>query len=47
MAAVTAELGKAALVDRYTIAIALFSGALLLRFRLNSVWLIGAGALCG
>jgi chromate transporter len=47
MAAVTAELGKAALVDRYTIAIALFSAALLLRFRINSVWLIGAGAVCG
>jgi chromate transporter len=47
MAAVTAELGKAALVDRYTIAIALLSAALLLRFRINSVWLIGAGAICG
>jgi chromate transporter len=47
MAAVTAELGRAALVDRYTIAIALLSAALLLRFRINSVWLIGAGAICG
>ncbi len=47
MAAVTVQLGKAALVDGYTIAIALAATALLLRYRINSVWLIGAGALCG
>jgi chromate transporter len=47
MAAVTAQLGKAALVDRYTIAICLVSAALLLRFRINPVWIILAGALCG
>ena len=47
MAAVTVQLGKAALVDGYTIAIALVCIALLLRYRINSVWLIGAGAVCG
>jgi chromate transporter len=47
MAAVTAQLGKAALVDGWTIIIALACTALLLRYRINSVWLIGAGALCG
>jgi len=47
MAAVTVQLGRAALVDGYTIAIALTSAALLLRFRINPVWLIGAGAVCG
>jgi len=47
MAAVTVQLGRAALVDGYAIAIALASAALLLRFRINPVWLIGAGAVCG
>lgn len=47
MAAVTVQLGKAALVDGYTVAIALASTALLLRYRINAVWLIGAGAVCG
>jgi len=47
MAAVTVELGKAALLDRYTFAIALTSTAVLLSFRINPVWLIGAGAVCG
>jgi chromate transporter len=47
MAAVTVQLGQAALVDRSTIAIALISAAVLLRCRINSAWLIGAGAVCG
>lgn len=47
MAAVTVQLARAALVDGPTIAIALISTALLLRYRINSVWLIGAGAACG
>jgi chromate transporter len=47
MAAVTAQLGKAALVDRYTVALAIVSLALLFRYRMNSVWLIFAGAVCG
>jgi chromate transporter len=47
MAAVTAQLAKAALVDNYTVAAALLSAALLLRYRMNSVWLICAGAALG
>lgn len=47
MAAVTVQLGRAALVDGYTIAIALIAAALLLRYRINPVWLIAAGAVCG
>ena len=47
MAAVIVQLGKAALVDGRTIAIALACAALLLRYRINSAWLIGAGAICG
>jgi chromate transporter len=45
MAAVIVQLGKAALVDGYSVAIALL--ALALRYRINSVWLIGGGAVCG
>jgi chromate transporter len=41
MAVVTWQLGKAAIVDRMTIAIVVVSAAALLRFRVNSVWLIG------
>jgi chromate transporter len=47
MAAVTVQLGKAALVDGYTIAVALTSLALLLPNRINPVLLIGAGGVCG
>lgn len=47
MAAVTVELGRAALVDTWTVAIALTSIAVLLSFRINPVWLIGAGAVGG
>lgn len=47
MAAVTWQLGQAALVDPLTVALALLSGVLLIRGRVNSVWLIVAGALIG
>jgi chromate transporter len=47
MAAVTWQLGRASLVDPLTIAIAVAALALLLRFRLNSTWLILGGALLG
>jgi chromate transporter len=47
MAAVTVQLGRSALVDVYTVAIAIIGGALLLRTRIHSVWLIAASALCG
>src|SRR5690606_14542855 len=44
MAVVTAQLGQAALVDGPTIAIAALGALLLLRYKLNSVWLILGGA---
>lgn len=47
MAAVTVQLGQASLVDPATIVIALASLALLVRYRVNSTWLIAAGALIG
>jgi chromate transporter len=47
MAAVTVDLGRDALRDPLTVALALVSALLLLRFRVNSVWLILAGALLG
>lgn len=47
MAAVTLQLGRAALVDEATILLALASAVLLFRFRVNSAWLVLAGALFG
>ncbi|TMC16960.1 MAG: chromate efflux transporter, partial [Chloroflexi bacterium] len=47
MAGVLVQLGQHALIDVVTWAVALISFALLLRFKLNSVWLILAGALLG
>lgn len=47
MAAVTWQLGRAALVDPLTILIALASLVLLARFKVNSTWLIIAGGLIG
>src|SRR5882762_727769 len=47
MAVVTFLLGKAALVDIPTILLALTSAFLLIRFRLNSAWLIAGGAVVG
>lgn len=45
MASVTWELGRAALIDWMTFVLALASGVLLLRYRMNSAWLIlGAAA---
>lgn len=46
MGAVTWELGRAAFVDGYTLLIGAIAGVILLRWRVNSVWLIvfGAGA---
>jgi len=45
MAAVTWELGRAAVVDKTTTALAFISAVLLVRYRVNSVWLIlGAAA---
>jgi chromate transporter len=47
MAAVTLQLGRAAVVDLLTAALALGALALLLRFRLNSAWLVLAGVVIG
>jgi chromate transporter len=47
MAVVTWELARAALVDPLTVAMALASVVLLLRFRLNSAWLVLGGAVIG
>jgi chromate transporter len=47
MAAVTWQLGLASLTDPLTILIALVSFALLIRFKVNSTWLIAGGALAG
>lgn len=47
MAVVTWQLGRAALVDVPTMAIAAVSGALILWMRVNSAWLVMAGAIVG
>jgi chromate transporter len=47
MAAVTWQLGRSALVDGVTVALALLSGVLLIRWRVNSAWLVLGGALAG
>ena len=47
MAAVSYQLGRSAIVDWLTIALAVASAILLLRFRINSAWLVLGGALAG
>jgi len=47
MVVVTYQLGRAALVDITTIAMALLSAVVLFRFRINSVWLVLGGAIVG
>ncbi|HEY0727046.1 MAG TPA: chromate efflux transporter [Pyrinomonadaceae bacterium] len=47
MLVVTYELGRTAIVDLKTIALALTSALLLFRFRVNSAWLILGGAIVG
>lgn len=47
MAAVTCNLGKAAFVDVPTIAVAAVASVLLLRYKVNSTWLVLAGAGAG
>lgn len=47
MAVVTWHLGRAALVDATTIALAALSAFALIRFKINSSWLILAGAIVG
>ena len=45
MAAVTWELGRAAIVDVLTAVLALIAAVLLIRFKLNSAWLVVGGGL--
>jgi chromate transporter len=47
MAVVTWQLGRSALVDVTTITLAVLSAFALIRFRINSTWLILAGAIVG
>jgi chromate transporter len=47
MAAVSYQLGRSAIVDWLTIGLAVASAVLLLRFRINSAWLVLGGALLG
>jgi chromate transporter len=47
MVFVTYQLGRAAIVDIPTVALALISAVILLRFHVNSVWLVLGGAIAG
>jgi chromate transporter len=47
MAVVAWQLGRAAIVDWITLAIMVVSAGLLLRFRINSAWIVGGAALIG
>jgi len=47
MGAVTVDLGRASLVDLTTILVALISFVLLMRFKINSTWLVVGGAIIG
>jgi chromate transporter len=47
MAVVTAQLARAALVDGVTVALAAVSAVMLVRFRVNSVWLLAVGGAIG
>jgi chromate transporter len=47
MAAVTLELGRNAIVDWLTVGLAVSAAILLIRFKMNSTWLIIGGALVG
>jgi chromate transporter len=47
MLGVTLELGRAALVDALTVGLAVVTLALLIRFKVNSAWLVLGGAIVG
>lgn len=47
MAGVTFDLGRAALIDGLTVVLALVAGVLLIRFKINSTWLILGGGIIG
>jgi chromate transporter len=47
MATITWQLGRAALVDVWTVGLALASAVLLIHYRVNSAWLVLGGAVVG
>jgi chromate transporter len=47
MAAVTLELGRAAVVDAPTAVLAILAAGLLVRFKVNSAWLVAGGGVVG
>src|SRR5262249_31488529 len=47
MALVTWSLARAALVDRWAVLLMLTSAALLIRYKVNSAWLVVGGGLAG
>jgi len=47
MAVVTVQLGAVALMDVTTFLLAVASGGLVVRYRVNSAWLVLGGALVG
>jgi chromate transporter len=47
MLAVTWQLGRAALVDAVTVGLAVITAVLLVRYKVNSVWLILGAAVLG
>lgn len=47
MGVVTVQLGRAAMIDPWTIGLALASAAVLFRFQINSAWLVLGGAIAG
>lgn len=47
MAAVTWQLGRAAIIDGLTLVLAVLAGVALLRFQVNSAWLVVGGAAAG
>jgi chromate transporter len=47
MIVVTWELGQSAIVDPLTVGLAVCAGVALIRFRLNSAWLVAGGAVIG
>jgi chromate transporter len=47
MIVVTFELSRSALIDMVTVVLALASAVLLIRYKVNSAWLVLGGALAG
>lgn len=47
MAAVTWQLGRASIIDPFTIALGLVAALLLFRFKINTTWLVLGGAVAG